>query len=90
MDASTAATAQPAVFPRAEKLFLKAINETVPAYRGHIRLIRDITIAQTAADAGGTIAVPGSLRFQACDDRVCYIPRELHLTWTFRSAPPPP
>jgi hypothetical protein len=90
MDASTGVAAQPAIFPRSEKLFLKAINETVPAYRGHIRLIRDITIAQPAADAGGNIAVPGSLRFQACDDRVCYIPKELHLTWTFRSAPPAP
>ena len=31
-------------FPRAEKLYLKAINETVPTYRNQFRLMRDITI----------------------------------------------
>jgi hypothetical protein len=89
MEDSAAVTVLPTTFPRSEKLFLKAINETVPAYRGHIRLVRDITIAhpgQQPLDTSGKITVPGSLRFQACDDRVCYIPKELHLTWTFQSS----
>jgi hypothetical protein len=80
LEDSGAAQAHAAVFPRAEKLYLKAIDETVPAYRGHFRLIRDITIAN---GAGGSFAVDGSLRYQACDDRVCYIPQTLRLEWTF-------
>ena len=69
------------VYPRSQKLFLKAIGETVPAYRNHFRLIRDITIGRVANGAG-KLTLNGTLRYQACDDRVCYIPQELHLTWT--------
>jgi len=70
-------------FPRSEKLYLKAIGETVPAYRNHFRVTRDITIGRPP-DASGEITVTGGLRYQACDDRVCYIPQQLHLAWTFK------
>jgi Disulphide bond corrector protein DsbC len=80
-DSGTAEVHTPA-FPRAEKLYLKAIDETVPAYRNHFRLLRDITI-KPAVDGSGHFTVDGSLRYQACDDRVCYIPQTLKLQWTF-------
>jgi cytochrome c biogenesis DsbD-like protein len=80
MQDSGAVEVQAPVFPRAEKLYLKAIDETVPAYRDHFRLLRDITIA---AGAPGRFTIDGSLRYQACDDRVCYIPQTLALHWTF-------
>jgi hypothetical protein len=28
--------------------------------------------------------VEGTLRYQACDDRVCYVPQELPVKWTFQ------
>jgi hypothetical protein len=89
MQDTPAAAVHPAIFPRSKKLYLKAIGETVPAYRGHFRLTRDITIPpedqlRPALDGSGRFTVTGSLRYQACDDRVCYIPQELHLTWTFQ------
>jgi len=96
MEDSGAAQVHAPVFPRAEKLYLKAIDETVPAYRSHFRLVRDITI-KPAADSSGRFTVDASLRYQACDDRVCYIPQTLRLEWTFqyqaldgKSAPPLP
>jgi hypothetical protein len=82
MEDSGAALVHPPVFPHAEKLYLKAIDETVPAFRSHFRLTRDITI-EPAAEGSGHFAVGGSLRYQACDDRVCYIPQTLPLQWTF-------
>jgi len=83
MQDSPAAAVHAATFPHSEKLYLKAIGETVPAYRNHFRLTRDITIARPP-DASEKVSLPGSLRYQACDDRVCYIPQELHFTWTFQ------
>ncbi len=82
MEDSSAAETHAPVFPRAEKLYLKAIDETVPAYRNHFRLIRDVTIGPGSA---GTITLEGTLRYQACDDRVCYIPQTLRLKWNFKS-----
>jgi hypothetical protein len=86
MEDSPTAQVHAPVFPRAEKLYLKAIDETVPAYRNHFRLTRDITI-QPAVDGSGHFTVEGSLRYQACDDRVCYIPQLLRLEWTFEEQP---
>jgi hypothetical protein len=93
MDDSDAAEVHAPVFPRAEKLYLKAIDETVPAYRSRFRLTRDITIPpedqlKSAVDASGRFTVAGSLRYQACDDRVCYIPQTLPLQWVFEARPP--
>jgi len=82
MEDSGAAEVHAPEFPRAEKLYLKAIDETVPAYRNHFRLLRDITI-KPAVDGSGRFTVDGSLRYQACDDRVCYIPQTLKLQWSF-------
>ena len=89
MQDSQTAAVHAAAFPRSEKLYLTAIGETVPAYRNHFRLTRDLTIGR-APDGSGKLTVPGSLRYQACDDRVCYIPQELHFTWAFRFEPQAP
>ncbi len=88
------ATAQPhePVLPHAVKLYLKAINETVPTYTNHFRLTRDITIPsedklKTAVDGAGHFAVDGVLNYQACDDRMCYFPQKVRLQWTFEYEP---
>ena len=93
MEDSDAAQVHAPAFPRAEKLYLKAIDETVPAYRDHFRLTRDITAPpankiRSAVDGTGHFAVNGSLRYQACDDRVCYIPQVLRLEWRFEYQAP--
>ena len=82
MQNSAAATVRPVMFPRSEKLYLKAIDETVPAYQNHFRLTRQIIVAP-AGKTPGKLTVAGSLRYQACDDRVCYIPQQLQLVWNF-------
>ena len=83
------ATAHEVTYPKPEILFLKAINEKVPVFKGRIRLTRDITIGpdakvKPALDASGQFTVDGTLRYQACDDRMCYIPQELAVTWMFQ------
>jgi hypothetical protein len=93
MEDSDAAQVHAPVFPRAEKLYLKAIDETVPTYRSHFRLTRDITIPsedklKSAIDGSGHFVVNSSLRYQACDDRVCFIPQALPLQWRFEYAAP--
>jgi peroxiredoxin len=85
---SDTAQAHPPVFPHAEKLFLKAINETVPTYTNHFRLIRDITIPpeeklKAKVDGSGHFTVDSVLNYQACDDRMCYFPQKVRLQWTF-------
>jgi peroxiredoxin len=89
MKDSSGEAAQTVSYPASHKLFLKAINETVPVYRDRFRLTRDITIlsdeeSQPKLDGSGHFTLEGTLRYQACDDRVCYIPQQLPLQWTFQ------
>ena len=91
MKESDAAAAHEVSYPASEKLHLAAIDETVPVYRDHFRLARDITIGQDAkvrplVDGSGKFTVEGTLRYQACDDRICYIPQELVVKWVFQYA----
>lgn len=79
----------PAAYPAARRLNLPAIQETVPVYNSHIRLVRDIAIGldpevTPLLGADRTLTVAGSFRYQACDDKECYLPKTIPLQWTFK------
>lgn len=78
----------PLEYPPSELLRLEAIGETVPVYRGHVRLLREITFAQEGIlkplSTAGDLVVKGSFRYQACDDRKCYIPQDVPVEWRFK------
>jgi hypothetical protein len=76
-------------YPTSEMLRLEAIGETVPVYRGHVQIRREITFGQEAVlnllvTSTGELIVKGSFRYQACDDRKCYVPEEVPLEWRFK------
>ena len=75
-------------FPESELLHLPAIDEIVPVYEGGFRVVRDLKIGlgdeiQPLVSEDGTITVEGTFHYQACDDKVCYLPQEIPLKWTF-------
>ena len=77
------------MLPPAKMLHLAAIDETVRVYEGNFRITRDITIAaeqklKPFVNAAGELVVEGTLRYQACDDRQCFVPQELPIKWTFQ------
>jgi len=76
-------------WPKARVLDLKAIGEKAPVYEGRVSLKRDVTFAQQKVlqAAGGKIAVEGTFRYQACDDKVCYPPLSVPLKWEFSLEP---
>jgi hypothetical protein len=76
-------------YPASEMLRLEAIGETVPVYRHHIRLQREITFGQEGAlkqlvSPAGELIVKAAFRYQACDDQKCYIPQDVPLEWRFK------
>lgn len=81
MAANPMVTVHPAEFPKSKMLRLEAIDETVPVFTGHFRLVRDVTIGKAPA---GQLVIEGTLKYQACDDRLCYVPQSVPLKWTFQ------
>lgn len=87
-----AAKAQPVTWPKPETLHLDAINETVPVFTGQFRIVREIVFApdtklKSLANEKGEITIHGTLKYQACDDRMCYFPASVPLEWTFKYQP---
>ena len=79
---SDMAKAQPATWPKAQMLHLDAIDETVPVYTDKLRVTRNISLAPDIKKAS-FVTLTGTLKYQACDDRMCYIPASVPLEWTF-------
>jgi hypothetical protein len=36
------------------------------------------------AKVKGAVTIEGTLRYQACDDRMCYVPKSVPLKWTLQ------
>lgn len=91
---SPAVQAAPAIYPASKKLRLEAIQETVDVYAGRFTVQREaIAGAQGKMDRGakeGLIVIEGTFRYQACDDRMCYLPQNVPLKWTFQYEPHDP
>ena len=77
---SDAMIIHPAVYPPSKILHLDVIKENVPVYTNQVRILREVTIGKAAKP--GDLNVDGTFRYQACDDRECFIPETVPLKWT--------
>jgi len=67
-------------YPKSEMVHFEALNETVPVYRNPFKLLQDVTLKKSLKP-GSTVALAGTLEFQACDDKVCFIPESVPVSW---------
>ena len=92
LDPSPNFTAPPVDYPKSETLYLPAIDEKVPVYQGGFRITQDITMAgsnvlRPILDGTREMKLTGTLRYQACDDKICYLPQDIPLEWTLKVEP---
>jgi len=67
------------VYPKSE--LMTFADEKVPVFQKPFRLTQDATIDKSAK-SGSTLTIPGTINFQACDDKVCYPPEKVTVSWT--------
>ena len=67
------------LYPKAEMMTFA--DERVPVFDKPFRLTQDVTLDKSLKP-GATVAVAGTVSYQACDDRVCYPPESAPVTWT--------
>ena len=80
------------VFPRASNYYFEPLKETFKVFDRPFRIRQDLSIALTPglrkrAAAKEPLIVSGTLRYQACDDQVCYRPDEVKVRWTIDLQP---
>ena len=77
----------PLRYPASEIYFFKPLNERVPVYQKPFRLVQEVVLegqpqAQQAFRGKDSLTITGTLDYQACDDRECFNPASVPLTWT--------
>jgi DsbC/DsbD-like thiol-disulfide interchange protein len=65
-------------YPKSE--LMKFADEQVPVFQKPFRLTQEITLGKSAKP-GSTVNVSGTVNLQACDDRVCYPPENVPISW---------
>ncbi len=83
---------QETAYPSSEIYHFEPLNERVEVYSKPFRLVRDLTILaspelQKVLAAMPAVTVTGALEYQACDDKLCYNPARLPLSFTLTMKP---
>lgn len=74
-------------YPKPEIYLFKPLNERVQVYQRPFRIVQDLAVdaspdGQAALKDAKTLTIRGVLTYQACDDKVCFTPQTVPLTWT--------
>ena len=74
-------------FPKSEDYYFKPLNEHVPVFQKPFRITQDVEIdpsrdAAAALKDLNAMTISGTLNYQACDDKVCFNPQAVPLSWT--------
>ena len=88
----------PMRYPESEIYFFKPLNERVPVFQKPFRLMQELVLegtaqAQAALRGKENVTVKGALEYQACNDKECFNPVSVPLSWTLMLRPlvvPPP
>jgi hypothetical protein len=77
---------EPTVYPPSEIYHFKELDEKVETYGKPFKLVQDLTILDTAAAkkalaSASPIKLSGRLEYQACDDKVCYAPTRIPVSF---------
>jgi DsbC/DsbD-like thiol-disulfide interchange protein len=84
LDADPAFTAAKAKYPAGEKIYMPLLKETQLVYAKPFRIAQDVVVRPGGGVAALTIK--GTLRYQACDDTICYLPTNVPVEWRVKVA----
>jgi len=79
-------------YPASEIYHFKPLNERVPVYQKPFTLVRELVLEGDVKSQGtyrgkDSLTISGTLDYQACDDKICYNPVSLPLSWTVNLRP---
>jgi peroxiredoxin len=77
----------PIQLPASQTYFFKPLNEHVPVYQKPFTLVQEVVLEGTQQAQAGlrgkeNVTLTGTLDYQACDDKQCFNPASVPLSWT--------
>ena len=89
LDPDPLLVARPVAYPESEVYFFEPLNERVPVFESPFRLTQVMHVSparehrEMLADRE-SITITGTLDYQACDDRVCFNPQSVPVSYTVK------
>ena len=83
----------PLQYPASEIYFFKPLNERVPVYQKPFTLVQDVVVSTTTLQTERALVekkeltLNGRFDYQACDDKICFMPGSAALTWRLTLKP---
>ena len=82
----------PIRYPPSEIYLFEPLNERIPVYQRPFKLVQEATLdthpkAEAAFRGMESLTLKGTLDYQACDDRICFNPVSVPLSWTIALQP---
>ena len=62
------------IYPPTRPLLVEGVNEELPVFEGELEIRIPLTYRPLEALSGDTVTLEVDVRYQACDERVCYLP----------------
>jgi peroxiredoxin len=92
IDPDPAVRVLPVQYPASEIYYFKPLNERVPVFEKRFRLVQELVLegarqAQDALRGKESVTVKGALEYQACNDKECFNPVSVPLSWTMKLRP---
>jgi len=91
LDPSPDAAFHGAVYPCAQVIYLPVIREKVPVLEGTFRISEDVTLSyqpgfnvriMKGPASGTAVTLKGNLFYQACNQKICFLPASIPVSWT--------
>ncbi len=80
LEPAAAVVAAKAQYPAGEKILMELLHETQVVYAKPFRITQDVTLQPSATP----VTIKGTVRYQACDDKICYLPANVPVQWTIK------
>ena len=82
----------PTDYPESEIYYFEPLDERVAVYQEPFRLVQEVVVEgdqESSAQLAeiDVLTLTGRLDYQACDDKVCYDPASVPLSWTLAVSP---
>lgn len=92
LDAPSFLRVLPPEYRESEVYYFEPLDERVPVYQEPFRLVQEVVVEgdqESSAQLAeiDALTLTGRLDYQACDDRVCYDPASVPLSWTLTVSP---
>jgi hypothetical protein len=89
VDAQPVVQPHAVVYPPSEEYHFVPLDERVRVYQKPFRLVQDVTIdasreSQARLKDQATLTITGRVDYQACDDKICFNPASVPVSWTLR------